>query len=128
MPWNHESWRRFLDTAVQIATGRRHDWRNSFLLYPYDPAEEVKALLEVQRALPALTAQVALGTSALSWGAYAADFLRRQGFLRQTAAAPEDAARLQRNLERRLPEQIAASTRQALDGKPRGHVAFIVRT
>jgi putative transposase len=126
MPWQPEPWRRFIDTAVQIATGRRHDWRNSFLLFPYDPACEARALLEVQRTIPTLGPP--LSTSLLSWGTYLGDFLRQQGFLRQSADRPEEADRLQRNLANRLPEYLADRTRQALDGKPRTHIAFVLRT
>src|ERR1700757_2983173 len=127
MSWDDESWQRFLDTAVQIATGRRHDWRNSFLLYPHDPAAEAEALVRVQNALarvatPPVTAEV------LSWGAFVAAFLKKQGFLRLNISTPAEVERLQQNLSTRLPEQIADSTNQALAGKPRTHVAFVVRT
>src|SRR5262249_5921982 len=127
MSWDNESWQGFLDTAVQIATGRRHDWRNSFLLYAYDPADEGEALVEVQNALPKVrvppvTAEV------VSWGALVAAFLKMQGFLRGTVATDEEAERLEQNLTARLPEFLAQRTCEALAGKPRTHVAFIVRT
>ena len=67
MAWESESWQRFLDTAVQIATGKRHDWRNLFLLYPYDPADEKEALVSVQRALSQL-ANAFITTEVISWG------------------------------------------------------------
>jgi hypothetical protein len=127
MPWDVESWDHFLDTTVQIATGRRHDWRNSFLLYPYDPTAEAEALVQVQNALPRITIPP-VTTEVLSWGALMAAFLRKQGFLRSTVASAQEAERLQQNLVVRLPEQLAESTSQALAGKPRTHVAFIVRT
>ncbi len=127
MPWHAESWSRFVETAVQIATGRRHDWRNSFLLYPYDATCEAQALLEVQRALPTLNTG-AVTTSAISWGAILADFLKQQGFLSQSATRPNEVERLQRNLATRLPDFLAERTQQALAGKPRSHIAFIVRT
>lgn len=127
MSWDNDSWQRFLDTAVQIATGRRHDWRNSYLLYAYDPEDEAEALIQVQNALPKVqvppvTAEV------LSWGALVATFLRKQGFLRRTVVTDEEAERLEQNLTSRLPEFLAECTSQALAGKPRTHVAFIVRT
>ena len=57
MAWESESWQRFLDTAVQIASGKRHDWRNLFLLYPYDPADEREALVGAQLAREACDGQ-----------------------------------------------------------------------
>jgi hypothetical protein len=127
MPWDNESWHRFLDTVVQIATGRRHDWRNSFVLYPYDPRDERDALVEVQNALPGVTARQ-LTAEVLSWGASLAGFLRQQGFLRLPVSSEDEARRLQHNLADRLPEHLADSTEQALHGEGRTHVAFIVRT
>ena len=81
MAWESESWQRFLDTAVQIASGKRHDWRNLFLLYPYDPADEKEALVGAQRARSRL-ADGSITTEVISWGGYAAAFLKTQGFLR----------------------------------------------
>lgn len=127
MSWDVESWQRFLDTAVQIATGRRHDWRNSFLLYPYEPAAEAEALVRVQNALPPI-AVAPVTAEVLSWGGFLAAFLKKQGFLRHAVATAEQAERLQQNLVTRLPEYLAQSTCDALAGKSRTHVAFIVRT
>jgi hypothetical protein len=127
MSWDVESWQCFLDTAVQIATGRRHDWRNAFLLYPYEPAAEAEALVQVQNALPRI-AVPPVTAEVLSWGAFLATFLKKHGFLRRPVATAEEAERLQQNLATRLPEYLAESTFQALAGKLRTHVAFIVRT
>jgi hypothetical protein len=127
MSWDSEAWQAFLDTAVQIATGRRHDWRNSFVLFPYEAADEAEALVQVQNAMPRI-AVPPVTTEALSWGAMVAGFFRKQGFLRRPATTPEEVERLQQNLMTRLPEQLAERTHRALAGKPRTHVAFIVRT
>ena len=81
MAWESESWQRFLDTAMQIASGKRHDWRNLFLLYPYEPADEKEALIDVQLARAGL-ADGSITTEVISWGAYSAAFLKTQGFLR----------------------------------------------
>jgi hypothetical protein len=127
MSWDVEAWRRFLDTAVQIATGRRHDWRNSYLLYPYEPAAEAEALVQVQNALPRVTAPP-VTAEVLSWGAFFGEFLKRQGFLRRAVTTAEEAERLQQNLMTRLPEYLAESTSKALAGRTRSHVVFVVRT
>lgn len=127
MPWEVESWQRFLDNVVQIAMGRRHDWRNSFLLFPYEPAAEAEALVQVQNALPRI-AVPPVTAEVLSWGVFLASFLKKQGFLRRPVSTIEEANRLQQNLATRLPEYLAQSTSQALAGKPRTHVAFVVRT
>jgi Domain of unknown function (DUF1788) len=127
MSWDTESWDRFLDAAVQIARGRRHDWRNSFVLYPYDPSEELNALLEVQKALPKM-ATSPLTAEALSWGSFVASFLKTQGFLRRPVSSEEESRRLEHNLANRLPEHLAECTEQALQDKGRTHIAFIVRT
>ncbi|HYT89315.1 MAG TPA: BREX protein BrxB domain-containing protein [Gemmataceae bacterium] len=127
MSWDNEAWERFLDTVVQIAQGRRHDWRNSFVLHPYDPGAERDALVAVHNARSRIEA-CQLTFEVLSWGAFVADFLRKQGFLRQSVSSEDDSARLQRNLANRLPEYLAERTEQALQGKGRTHVAVIVRT
>jgi hypothetical protein len=127
MAWESESWQRFLGTAVQIATGKRHDWRNLFLLFPYEPTDEREALLEVQNARSRL-ADGSITTEVISWGAYVASFLKTQGFLRLNLSRPDEYRRLELNLTDRLPEFLADRTQQALGGQPRTHIAFIVRT
>jgi hypothetical protein len=127
MAWESESWQRFLDTAVQIASGKRHDWRNLFLLYPYDPADEKEALVGAQHARAAL-ADGSITTQVISWGGYAAAFLKSQGFLRLPLNRPEEIRRLELNLADRLPEYLADRTQQALEGRPKSHIAFVVRT
>ena len=126
MSWDNDGWKLFLDTTVEIATGRRHDWRNSFLLYPYDPADEQEALIQVQNA-PAIVSSHGITTEVISWGGYIADFLKNQGFLRRPVRDQTESERLQQNLIARLPQFLAESTRKALEGKPRNHIAFIVR-
>jgi len=113
MAWESESWQRFLGTAVQIASGKRHDWRNLFLLYPYDPADEKEALLEAQLARARL-ADGSITTEVISWGAYAAAFLKNQGFLRLPLNEPDEFRRLECNLADRLPEYLADRTQEAL--------------
>lgn len=127
MAWESESWQRFLDTAVQIASGKRHDWRNLFLLYPYDPADEREALLGAQLARSALRVG-SITTEVISWGAYTAAFLKTQGFLRLTLSQPDEFRRLELNLADRLPEYLADRTQQALEGRTKSHIAFVVRT
>jgi hypothetical protein len=127
MAWESKSWQCFLDTAVQIASGKRHDWRNLFLLYPYDPADDREALLRAQRARTELAAG-SITTQVISWGGYAAAFLKSQGFLKLALKRPEDIRRLELNLAERLPEYLADRTEQALKGRPKSHIAFIVRT
>ena len=127
MSWDNDGWQLFLKTAVDIATGRRHDWRNSYLLYPYDPADEQEALIQVQNA-PAIVSSPGITTEVLSWGGYMADFLKNPGFLRRPVRDQTESDRLQQNLVARLPQFLAESTQKALDGKPRSHIAFIVRT
>jgi hypothetical protein len=127
MAWESEAWQRFLDTAVQMASGKRQDWRNLFLLYPYDPADEREALLAVQQA----RAQLAVGsitTGVISWGGYMATFLRSQGFLKLPLNTQDEYRRLELNLASRLPEYLADRTEQALAGRTKTHVAFVVRT
>jgi len=127
MAWESETWQRFLDTAVQIASGKRHDWRNLFLLYPYDPADEKEALVGVQLALSRL-ADGFITTEVISWGAYAAAFLKNQGFLRLPLNKPDEYRRLELNLAERLPEYLADRTQQALEGRSKTHIVFVVRT
>ena len=127
MAWESESWQRFLDTAVQIASGKRHDWRNLFLLYPYDPADEKEALLGAQLARSRL-ADGSITSEVISWGGYAAAYLKDRGFLRLPLNQPEEFRRLELNLADRLPEYLADRTQKALDGRPKSHIAFIVRT
>jgi hypothetical protein len=57
-----------------------------------------------------------------------ADFLRNQGFLRRAVRDPTESGLLQQNLVARLPQVLAEHTQKALEGKPRSHIAFIVRT
>jgi len=127
MAWESESWQRFLDTAVQIASGKRHDWRNLFLLYPYDPAEEKEALIAAQRAR-VLLADGPITTEVISWGAYAAHFLETQGFLRLPLNGPDEYRRLELNLADRLPEYLADRTEQAMRGRVKSHIVFVVRS
>ncbi len=126
MAWESEAWQRFLDAAVQIASGRRHDWRNLFLLYPYEPAEEKEALVQVQRARAGL-AEGPITTQVISWGAYTANFLKTQGFLRLPLKGADEYRRLELNLADRLPENLADRTQQALEGRSKTHIVFVVR-
>lgn len=112
---------------MQIASGKRHDWRNLFLLYPYEPADEREALIHVQRARAGLTSG-SITTQVVSWGAYTADFLKSRGFVRLPLKDADEYRRLERNLAERLPEHLADRTEQALQGRPRTHVVFVVRT
>ncbi len=127
MAWESESWHRFLETAVQVASGKRHDWRNLFLLYPYDPADEKEALLAAQQARAQL-ADGSITTQVISWGGYAAEFLKTRGFLRLPLNGPDEFRRLEINLADRLPEYLADRTEQALAGRPKSHIAFVART
>jgi len=127
MAWESESWQRFLDTAGQIASGKRHDWRNRFLLYPYDPADEREALLEAHNARSRLV-DGSITTEVISWGAYAAAFLKNQGFLRLPLNEPDEYRRLELNLADRLPEYLADRTEQTLEGRSGTHIVFVVRT
>jgi hypothetical protein len=127
MAWESESWQRFLETAVQIASGKRHDWRNLFLLYPYDPADEKEALLGAQLARARLP-DGSITTEVISWGGYSAAFLKTQGFLRLPLNQPEEFQRLELNLADRLPEYLADRTQQALNGRTKSHIVFVVRT
>ena len=127
MAWDNEWWNRFLEIAVQIASGRRHDWRNSFLLYPYEPADEPDALVQVQNASRRVSGNQ-ITTQVISWGVYVATFLKNQGFLRRSVNTADESHRLQQNLAARLPEFLAENTERDLRGQPRAHIAFIVRT
>jgi hypothetical protein len=61
-------------------------------------------------------------------GAYVAEFVRRQGILRLGVRDSEARERLQQNLATQLPEALADRTLTDLQGKPRTHVVFVVRT
>ena len=56
----------------------------------------------------------------ISWGGYAAAFLRSQGFLRLPLDRPDEIRRLELNLADRLPDYLADRTQQAwMDGRSR---------
>src|SRR5437868_6790281 len=106
MAWQSESWQRFLETAVQIASGKRHDWRNLFLLVPYEPACEKEALVEEHNASLRI-ADGSITTEVISWGTFVASYLKTQGFLRLPLSRPDEYRRLEINLADRLPEYLA---------------------
>jgi hypothetical protein len=63
----------------------------------------------------------------ISWGSFVAAYLKSQRFLRLSLSRPEEFQRMEMNLADRLPEYLADRTHQAVEGRPRTHIVFVVR-
>ena len=95
---------------------------------PYEPADEKEALLERPACPLAARGRLNHHRGDLLGGVCRFAFLKTQGFLRLPLSRPDEYRRLELNLADRLPEYLADRTQQALEGQPKSHIAFVVRT